>query len=308
MIAPGTERAMKIVFATDGSAGSTAAAEFMGANFAPDGSAPVLLVTVVERPSSDTRADETQDVGAGLPADGSPLRAATDVLRRHAFPTTATVLHGHPERSIPEFARAAAADLVVVGSRGLHGWRRLAAGSVSSGVARGSSVPVLVAGSSGRVGRVIVGYDGSDPSRAALRAAAGLPFAVKPEFVVCAAYEAAPPLASGMAPTMLAAAEEAYAAALEEAEHAAGLAAREGVDLLGDSGITASAVVGHGPPSDILLDLAAHDVPSLIAVGDRGRSRLERLVLGSTSSALLGAGRVDVLVVHAAAGAGRATP
>lgn len=293
---------MKIELATDGSAGSTAAAQFLVANFVPDGSTPVHVVTVDERPGPGDAASPIEDLGAAeLPMD-SPLRPATEVLRRHAFPTTAAVLRDHPERAIAEYAGAAGVDLVVVGSRGLHGWRRLVAGSVSSGVVRASPAPVLVAGSAGRIGRVIVGYDGSGASRAALQAAARLQFASAPEFVVCVAYEAKPPLASGLAPTMLAAAEEAYAADLDAAEEAARETAREGVALLAAAGIAASSIVVHGPPPDVLLDLAARDIPSLIVVGDRGRSPLKRLVLGSTSASLLGAGHVDVLVAHAAAG------
>ncbi len=293
---------MKIELATDGSAGSTIAAEFVAANFAPDEPTTVHVVAVDEWSGAGQSAGAAEDFGTAEPPEDSPLRSATDVLRRHTFPTTATVLRDHPDRAITGFARAAGVDLIVLGSRGLHGWRRLVSGSVSSGVARASSVPVLVAGSAGRVGRVIVGYDGSGAARAALQAAARLPFARVPEFVVCVAYEAMPPLASGMAPTMLAAAEEAYAADLAAAEQAARETAREGVSLLAAAGITASPIVGHGPPSGVLLDLAARDVPSLIVVGDRGRSTLKRLVLGSTSAALLAAGHVDVLVAHAMTG------
>ncbi len=289
---------MKIVLATDGSAGSATAAGFIAANLAPDLEAPVEVVTVTEWPRHDETWEVTEHIGSSLPDEDSPLRAATDVLRQHAFPTSASVLAGRTETAITGFARSVAADLVVVGSRGLHGWRRTIAGSVSSNVAHASSVPVLVAGTSGRISRVIVGYDGSPAARAALAAAAVLPFEGAPEWLVCAAYEATPPLASGIAPTMTMAVEEAYEADLASARATAEAAAREAVAMLSDHGITAHAVVAHGPAADVLLDLASRATPSLIAVGDRGQSPLQRLVLGSTSAALLGAGHVDVLIAH----------
>ena len=289
---------MKIVLATDGSPGSTIAAAFVAANLVPDFAAPVEVVTVSEWPAHDDGWEVSERVGASLPPEGSALHAATDVLRRHAFPTTATVLAGRADAAIAGFARSVGAGLIVLGSRGLHGWRRAVAGSISSSVAHASSVPVLVAGTPGRVSRVVVGYDGSESARAALEAAAGLPLAGPPEWVVCVAYEAAPPLASGIAPTMVAAIEDAYAADLAAAKRAAEVVAHEAVVMLAAHGITAPAAVGHGPAPDVLLDVASHALPSLLVVGDRGQSHLRRLVLGSTSAALLGVGHVDVLIAH----------
>ncbi len=289
---------MKIVLATDGSTGSTIAATFITANLMPDLDAPVEVVTVTEWPAHDDAWEVSEHVGASLPPEESPLRAATNVLREHAFPTTGTVLSGRADTAIAGFARSVEAGLVVVGSRGLHGWRRAIAGSISSSVAHASSVPVLVAGAPGRVSRVVVGYDGSEAARAALEVAAGLPLAGAPEWVVCVAYEAAPPLASGIAPTMMVAMEEAYAADLAVAKATAEAAAREALGMLAAHGIAALTALGHGTAPDVLLDVAGHAVPTLLVVGDRGRSPLRRLVLGSTSSALLGAGHVDVLIAH----------
>ena len=51
---------------------------------------------------------------------------------------------GHPAKAILSAAKAQRADLIVVGSRGRGGAKKLFLGSVSSAVVQNSNVPVLV--------------------------------------------------------------------------------------------------------------------------------------------------------------------
>jgi nucleotide-binding universal stress UspA family protein len=55
------------------------------------------------------------------------------------------VLAGPPAKEIARVARSVHADLVVVGTHGKHGVKRLVLGSVAEEVLRGAHCPVLVA-------------------------------------------------------------------------------------------------------------------------------------------------------------------
>lgn len=79
------------------------------------------------------------------------------------------VVQGSAARSLLDLA--ADADLLVVGSRGLAGFKQLVLGSVSRQCATHASVPTVVVPLDARTGairRAVVGVDGSDNSRAAL--------------------------------------------------------------------------------------------------------------------------------------------
>lgn len=104
-------------------------------------------------------------------AEGALEALAESVRRRHAAIAVETVLTvGHPVLALVH--RAVDADLLVVGSRGNGGFLSLELGSVSTRVARRSEVPVVVVrGEEDRAGcrEVVVGVDGSECSRRALR-------------------------------------------------------------------------------------------------------------------------------------------
>ena len=93
-----------------------------------------------------------------------------------AHPTVAVLsalVDAHPVKAL--LARAASADLVVLGSRGAGGFLGLELGSVSLKVARRSPVPVVVVRGDHDLSdheEVVVGVDGSACSRHALRWAA----------------------------------------------------------------------------------------------------------------------------------------
>lgn len=92
--------------------------------------------------------------------------AVADDLRLH-------VREGAPAREILEVARAREVDLIVVGSRGLGGFRGMLLGSVSRQIAAHAPCPVAVIPEAGEPrlagGEIVVGVDGSRASRAALR-------------------------------------------------------------------------------------------------------------------------------------------
>ena len=164
-------------------------------------------------------------------------------------------------------ARAAHADLVVVGSRGHRAVSRALLGSVSGAVVHHAHVPVVVVPEGAQVtagGRVVVGVDRSPASLAALRFAVALALrhgsALVPVLVRDPVWQADL--------TVLEASER--HALLHEAQ----VAGAAGLDVQPEvvTGQAAASLVGLATDRDVLV------------VGNRGHGGFPRLLLGSVSS------------------------
>lgn len=182
---------------------------------------------------------------------------------------------------------AASADLLVVGSRGLGGFKELLLGSVSSAVAERAVTPVAVIREPEHPdGPVVVGIDGSATAVRSLQWAAdeararGVPLEV-----VHAWYASAPPVV-GM--PMVVPLEHADLAAEHRLTEAA-----EAVDL---TGITVERLALEGTPAGVLVDRSR--TASMVVVGSRGRGGLTAVLLGSTSRHLLHHAAAPVVVVR----------
>jgi len=79
-----------------------------------------------------------------VPAGAAVAEAAALRLRQSGVSADAVIRRGEPAAGILEAARDVGADLIVVGSRGLSGLKRLALGSVSRNVVAAAPVSVLV--------------------------------------------------------------------------------------------------------------------------------------------------------------------
>lgn len=181
-----------------------------------------------------------------------------------------------------------AGELLVVGSRGLGGFRRLLLGSVSSQCATHARVPTVVVPASATtdrpVRRIIVGLDGSERSQRALAWAIGF----APDDCEILAVGAWMPSRSGYVAVV-----QHYTDELEQVrDHF-----NEILDTLeADSGATLfERHFAYKDPATTLLD--AVDGADLVVVGQRGRSGLSAVVLGSVSTHVLHHSRVPVVVV-----------
>ncbi len=72
------------------------------------------------------------------------LRSAREILERAGVPCTVHVAVGHVAETVVRFAREGEFDLIVVGSHGRGGVKRLLLGSVATEVLRLSDIPTTV--------------------------------------------------------------------------------------------------------------------------------------------------------------------
>jgi len=226
--------------------------------------------------------------------------AATTVTRR--------VVCDRPAAALLDVAEDLDADLLVVGARGLGGFRRLLLGSVSTrclynttcpiAIVRPPAEPADVAGEGGDAAadpasprhreRVVVGVDGSQNADGALGWA--LDAGRARQAVVEAVHAWQPAVVGGMPFTLPATATEGLTAA-------AAALLDDAVGRQDTSGLPAPVVrtLICGSPTSALLQ-AARDA-DLVVVGARGVGGLRGLVLGSVSHQVVHHATCPVVVV-----------
>lgn len=162
---------LDIIVGVDGSGPSRQALAWGAAEAAARGArlVPTLCWTAVELPVDDGfRLGFTSDDAAAVLA-----RIVEEVLGPDPdVDVSRTVLTDVPSKGLLDRSRDA--GMLVVGDRGRGGFAGLRLGSVSQRVAAHATVPTVVCRGDALVrrGRIVVGFDGSETSEAALRWAA----------------------------------------------------------------------------------------------------------------------------------------
>ncbi|KAL1922189.1 uncharacterized protein VTP21DRAFT_9728 [Calcarisporiella thermophila] len=138
----------RVLICHDNSASAASGFEWALQNVLRPGEDHVILATVVDK-------QETSILYAGRPTSGRRLSVAetdeaTELLRPLAdrlvslgITTQIHVVHGDPKEKLVKLAELVRADMVIVGSRGLGGLKRLL-GSVSDYLVRHLDIPVIV--------------------------------------------------------------------------------------------------------------------------------------------------------------------
>jgi nucleotide-binding universal stress UspA family protein len=226
------------------------------------------------------------------------LEAVAAPLREQGRDVDTLVAFGNPAEQI--LALAAAADLVVLGSRGHGGVKRFVLGSVADEVARHAPVPVMVVRGGAvlppavQVTRIVVPLDGSDlaeqavPVAAAVAADLGVPVHLMRVLDVDA-------LRATVQAGIHAAA--AYLRSQEEIQRYAEEYLAEQVQQLRNRDLTATAEVLTGSPAVTLLDAMRPD--DLVVMTTHGRGGVRRMLLGSVADKLVRAAAAPVLLVRA---------
>jgi nucleotide-binding universal stress UspA family protein len=133
---------------------------------------------------------------------------------------------------------------------------------------------------------IIVGYDGSDGSEAALRAAADLSKRLGVGLTVVFGFEANPVGGEAL---------DYWAALREHGESVLGTALEEAKA----AGVEVDSLVVERPPAQALAEVADERQADMVVVGSSGERPLLGALIGSTPHKLLHLSKVPVLVVRA---------
>ena len=279
----------RILVATGGSPWSDAAVAY-AIRLAAGTGAEVCILSVLTVPVSDT----VEEGGMGfdmliesVEQEGKErlLKAATYATRAGVASTT-LLTWGNIPATILQTADAEACELIILGSRGLTGWKRLMLGSISNAVAAKAPQPVLIvkqplaeAPGAPLWRRVLVATGDSAWSDAAVEHAVRLAHAEQLE--VCFLHVARTRGPRGDTPAALAG----QASLIRAAARAAA------------AGLVYDATLGAGDIVRTILDTAATKQCDAIVMGSRGLTGWKRLMLGSIAGAVAATAVVPVLIV-----------
>lgn len=217
-------------------------------------------------------------------ATSHQLRLVAEDLTRRGVTVNMSTGRGAPAVVILEVARSRCAGLIVMASRREGGLTRLLYGSVADAVLRRSTVPVVLV--TARCGvapphsgplRVLVALDGSSLAEQALHHLAHWTGDVSLELVLLRTVDASDPAEENSAGSYLAQLQ------LDPASVTTGV-----VNL-----------VEHGDTAEVILRVADEQNVDMIAMGTHGRGGLERLLLGSVTSAVLARTHLPMLLCPA---------
>lgn len=132
--------------------------------------------------------------------------------------------------------------------------------------------------------RILLAYDGSDPSKHAASRAADLARHLGATVTVLVVGEL---MESGYGTVLPVVEAEVYDGVAEE-----------GAQLIRDAGAQADAQVVWGRPADKIVETAAEQGAETVVVGHRGRGGLQSLLLGSVAKHVIDHAPCSVLVVR----------
>jgi nucleotide-binding universal stress UspA family protein len=271
---------MNIVYATDGSEGSLAAARLL-AQLPLTDEDRILVVTV----ASD------QEGAIALDTSCAALEGTRALVQ-------AQVKEGTPAEAILLTAAEEKADLIALGAMGHTGLVGYLLGSVAERVMRHANVPVLLARPvRGDFRQVLLAVDRSTVSESVAKAAAWLPLPTDAEVRLVtvippreALVAAAPTVWSGLAHEL----KEIMDSTLTAAEGHV----RELGQMLQHTRRSVAAEVLRGEPASQILEAQERTGADLVIVGSHGEGGMDRWLLGSVSERIARHAQCSVLVVH----------
>lgn len=190
-------------------------------------------------------------------------------------------------------------DLIVVGSHGRSGFSRFMLGSVSHHVVKHALCSVRISRHHLHPQdwpiRLLIGADGSDNSKAAIKAVAARSWPSGTQAHVVGVFD--PRIKIAAATTLEGALP---AAAEQECRKCLSEGVRKATEDLAEAGLAAEAVLLEGNPAESLLAEAENWGADCIFLGARGITGLERIALGSVSAAVAPRAHCSVEIVRPA--------
>jgi nucleotide-binding universal stress UspA family protein len=308
---------MKLLVAYDGSPGSESALDdIVRAGLPATGEA--LVITIAEvwlPPPSGDAVDEAipdfvEHIARKHREKGERWLVQAGTMVKHAqtrlkkmlpkWKIDARSTYGSPTTEIIAAADGFGPDLMVVGSHGQSPLSRLILGSVSNKLLTEAECSVRIA--RGRIEvdrspiRLVVGFDGSSGAFRAVKAIATRNWPERTEVLLAAATDSIVPTSIGrFIPPVADWAEDELKA---EYDWVAALA-EEAAKTLNDVGINVTTRIAEGNPNHILIREAEKWNADCIFVGaNKFGSRVERFLLGSTSSSVASHAHCSVEVVR----------
>jgi nucleotide-binding universal stress UspA family protein len=299
-----SNRFARILLATDGSPGAQRAAE-VAARIAKSFDSEVTVLSAIPSISAMApplegeyyshlinKADDIADKAASIFKN-----AAVAVSEKEVPQGRASVVE-----TILEYATQEKTDLIVVGTRGLGGFKRAVLGSVSSGVAEHASSATLVVRPSKKkeatqgIRRILVATDGSPNGQRALETAVDLAKGLKAELRITHVVFV-PTLFWSMGVPGSAIPTDKIE---EDAEKVAREILAEAAKFAKDKGVAApkeELVTDLVSPAQGIVQLAERDGVDVVVVGTRGNGGFKKLLLGSVANSVLHYAGCSVLVV-----------
>jgi nucleotide-binding universal stress UspA family protein len=323
---------MKILFATDGSDSALAALEFLLRFPVPEGS-ELLITMVIEQAAFSERLrqriagvvaeDRPDPVRAAEPdsahAEGDKPPALSEAqvrlcqdardhlqgvvarLRAADWSTATEVREGQPVDQICQAAEALAADLILVGTRGLGGLSGYLLGSVSAGVLQNAPCSVLLVPPPDLTNhalpdaaaplRFLLAHDGSRSAEKAVELCARLPLKGRATVTLLRVMELVTLYRQDLSQCLSPAFQEEERAA----KQALGAAAERLRSLTPE---VQTKLLQSDDPAQSILATAAEEHSDLILLGHKGRSAVERLLLGSVVGRIAARAECALLVVR----------
>ncbi len=288
------------MIAVDGSENALKACE-VGATLARTYSAEVTVIHVVPSPSiyGGQLVDEEFYERLDKEAKALTEKAASVIEKRDVAKVRREILWARASiaQTLLDHASSTGSDLIITGTRGLGGFRRMMLGSVSSGLVANAKCPVLVVrmdsyGKSPEFRRILVAVDGSEHARTAARMAVYMAKELRVELT--ALYIMTLPWAaySGGVAVPIEKIEERLREVGEKATgEVAAMAQKEGIKVkLAIEEEIESPVRG-------ITKYATSETIDLIMLGTRGLGEVKRLLLGSVASGVVTYAKCSVLVV-----------
>ncbi len=283
-----------ILLATDGSDHTRRAAEYVR-TLADRFDAEVHVLAVADAGSVSVAFDTggvEQEVIERLQRQCEEWAAETGAFVDAA---ETAVRSGTPREEILDYAADHDADLLAMGTHGRTGIRRYVIGSVTEHILRRAAAPVLTARADektndGEITRVLVPTDGSDAASAAVDHAVAVAEACGAAVRVLSVVDTR----ALAAQSELAPSETVIESLEERSEHAV----NEVAERCEETGLSVETAVARGPPSRAICEDAAESNADLVVMGTRGRSGLDRVLLGSVTERTIRHAPIPVVAVR----------
>ena len=303
---PNANRFTRILLATDGSPSAQQASE-VAARIAKSFNSEVTVLSAIPSISAAAAPLEGEYYSKLINKADDNVDNASSILKKAGVAVSEKeVPQGRASivETIVEYATKDKTDLVVLGTRGLGGFKRAVLGSVSSGVAAHAPCATLVVrGSKNKGGaglapkRILVAVDGSQNAQGALEVAVDMAKRMNAELRV-AHVVYIPTLFWSMG---VPGSEVPSQQIEEDAEEVGRKLLAKAVKFAEDGGVASpkdELLTDLVSPAQGIVQLGERDGADLIVVGTRGNGGFKKLLLGSVANSVLHYADCSVLVTR----------